>query len=73
MNNVGCPVCKMPIDSDKSLNAMRMKQLQTQEQITESANESIIYNVPKNLEYNRINMYKQIIKLKEIVTKCIIL
>lgn len=70
MNNVGCPVCKMPIDSDKSHNAIRMKQLQTQEQATESANESIKYNVPKNLEYNRINTYKQIIKFKEILSKC---
>jgi hypothetical protein len=71
MNNVGCPVCKMPIDSDKSMNANRMKQLQTQEQKTEYAKESVKFNVPKNTEYNKINTYKQVIKFREMLVKCI--
>ncbi len=67
MNNTGCPVCKMPIDSDKSANAKRLKQL---EEKTETFNDnSVKFNTPKIADYNKINVYKQILKVKELVAK----
>jgi hypothetical protein len=69
MNNVGCPVCKMPIESDKATNANRIKQLQTQQENKTENKESIKFNAPKIPEYNKINTYKQILKLKEMITK----
>jgi hypothetical protein len=68
MNNSGCPVCKLPIDSDKSANSKRLKQLQSEEK-AEGNKDNINFNGPKIPEYNKINCYKQIVKFKEMLVK----
>jgi hypothetical protein len=69
MNNSGCPVCKLPIDSDKSANAKRLKQFQSTEEKVDNTKENIKFNTPKIPEYNKINCYKQIVKFSEMLVK----
>ncbi len=68
MSNSGCPICKIPIESDKSLNSQRLKQLQQAEENNDKK-QNINFASAKIPEFNRINCYKQVVKLKNLLNK----
>jgi len=68
MSNTGCPICKIPIQSEKSLNSQRLKQLQQIEDSNDKK-QSINFATSKIPEFNKINCFKQILKLKNLLNK----